>query len=61
MVQGNPNGKPKGAKDTKPRHRRQLTEAEKAQRKVTVSKNAMKQLGQRKITSLFTADAGGEG
>ena len=61
MVQGNPNGKPKGAKDTKPRQRKQLTETEKAKRKVTVSKNANKLIGQPDISGFFTAAHGGEG
>ena len=63
MVQGNPNGKPKGAKDTKDtkqRHRSQLDDNEKAQRKATIAENKKKQLGQPEISGFFTAAPGGE-
>lgn len=60
MVQGNPNGKPKGAKDTKQRHRSKLDDNEKAQRKATIAENKKKQLGQPEISGFFTAAPGGE-
>ena len=61
MVQGNPNGKPKGAKDKKPRQRRNLDDNEKAKRKVTMAENAKKKIGQAEISGFFTAAHGGEG
>ena len=59
--QGNPNGKPKGAKDKIQRKRRKLDDNEKAQRQVTMAENVKKHLGQPEISGFFTAAAGGEG